>query len=78
MSEMTIAEKVNLIEAMNMMVIADTDENKYERWITIVPDQATVEDFEEIAEDKELFDATIEQFCKIFKMKLYFVDKWYN
>ncbi|MCD8371858.1 MAG: hypothetical protein LUD27_00965 [Clostridia bacterium] len=47
-------DMADIVEAMNTIVKGMNDETAYfENWIDLVPDEASREDFEEIAKDKE-------------------------
>ena len=73
--------KTELVRAMNEIIIATTDEDLYEVWIQVVPDQADDIDFKEIAEDKELFKDTVNCFIRLskyFKEGLNFGGEWFK
>ncbi len=59
--------RIEIIKAMNTIVTCMNDENAYMRWIYIVPDQATEDDFEFIAEDEEEFESAVRAFGIIAK-----------
>lgn len=59
------ASRVKLLKAMNETVGSISDENAYAWWIEIVPDQASDDDFEYIAEDQELCDDVCRRFALI-------------
>lgn len=52
-------ERADFVRSMNNIMIHMNDENAYMKWITVVPDGATQEDFETIADDEELFDGVV-------------------
>lgn len=52
-------ERADFVRSMNNIIAHLNDENAYMRWITVVPDGATQEDFESIADDEELFDGVV-------------------
>ena len=52
-------ERVDFVRSMNNIMVHMNDENAYMKWITVVPDGATQDDFEAIADDEELFDSTV-------------------
>ena len=53
---------------MNTIVTAlNNEEPYYQRWIDIVPDCASDEDFRDIAENEELFKDTVDCFKGIMK-----------
>lgn len=61
-------KKFELVKAMNTVVMALNHEGAYyDRWIYVVPDCATDEDFLDIAEDGELFEDAIRCFGGIMK-----------
>lgn len=61
-------EKFELVKSMNTIVTAlNNEEPYYQRWIYIVPDCASDEDFRDIAEDEELFKDTVDCFKGIMK-----------
>ncbi len=59
--------RIEIVKAMNTIVTCMNDEDAYFRWIYIVPDQATEDDFEFIAEDEEEFESTVRAFGIICK-----------
>ena len=52
---MTTVERIMAIEMMHQNIIDLGDEELYERWIYLVPDEADINDFIDIAEDEEFF-----------------------
>ena len=74
--------RLDLIRGMNALIISMNNEEAYARWIYLVPDEATDEDLQEIAEDDELFDDAITLFCKLFncyiKDGLFILNKLYK
>ena len=52
---MTTVERILAIEMMHQNIIDLGDETLYERWIYLVPDEADINDFIDIAEDEEFF-----------------------
>ena len=74
--------KFEMVKSMNTIVKElNNEEAYYGMWIYIVPDEATDEDFRDIAEDEELFVDTVNCFKSIMEhyMKdgLYIGDKLY-
>ena len=67
--------RVKLLKAMDEIVGDISDENAYMWWIEIVPDQASDDDFEYIAEDQELSDDVCRRFALIMNR---FVVREYN
>ena len=56
-------EKFELVKSMNTIVKAlNNEEAYYGSWIYLVPDEADDEDFQEIAEDEELFSSVVRCF----------------
>lgn len=52
-------ERADFVRSMNNIMVHMNDENAYMKWIQVVPDGATQEDFEAIADDEDLFDSTV-------------------
>jgi hypothetical protein len=52
---MTTVERIMAIEMMHQNIIDLGDEELYGRWIYLVPDEADINDFIDIAEDEEFF-----------------------
>lgn len=62
------SKKFELVKSMNTIVVAlNNEEPYYQRWIHIVPDCATDEDFWDIAADENLFKDTVNCFKDIMK-----------
>lgn len=59
--------RMNLVGGMNEYVKCMNDENAYMAWIMIVPDEATEEDLQDIANDDEIFQEVVELFNKLIK-----------
>ena len=57
--------KAQKLEAMHNMMIYIDDEDYYFTWINLIPDEATKEDFVEIAEDEALYKEAEELFKKL-------------
>lgn len=66
MNEMLIL-KMNLLGGMNTYVRDLGDEEAWDLWITIVPDEVTEDDLEYIANDKELWTDVCVLFGEIVK-----------
>ena len=62
--------KMNLLGDMNRYVINLGDEEAWEWWITVVPDEMTEDDLEFIANDRELWTDVCTLFGKIVKTYL--------
>lgn len=52
-------ERADFVRSMNNIMVHMNDEEAYMKWIQVVPDGATQEDFEAIADDEELFDGVV-------------------
>lgn len=52
-------ERADFVRSMNNIMVHMNDEEAYMKWIQVVPDGATQEDFEAIADNEELFDSTV-------------------
>lgn len=59
--------RMNLVGGMNEYVKCMNDENAYMSWIMLVPDEATEEDLQDIAEDDEMFQETVDLFNRLVK-----------
>ena len=60
--------KMNLLGGMNQYVIDLGDEEAWLWWIELVPDEATEDDLEFIANDRELWTDVCRLFGKIVRM----------
>ena len=67
---MNTKERAEFVQSMNNVVKHLNDENAYMHWITVVPDEAEQEDFEDIADDEELFDEAVYLFKNIMERYL--------
>lgn len=52
-------ERADFVRSMNNIMVHMNDEDAYMKWIQVVPDGATQDDFEAIANNEELFDSTV-------------------
>lgn len=52
-------ERADFVRSMNNIMVHMNDEDAYMKWIQVVPDGATQDDFEAIADNEELFDSTV-------------------
>lgn len=52
-------DRTDFVRSMDNIITHLNDEDAYMKWIQIVPDGATQEDFEAIADDEDLFDSTV-------------------
>lgn len=60
--------KIEILKAMNTIILALNNEEAYfDSWILTVPDEATDEDFEYIADDPELFTDAVKLFKELMK-----------
>lgn len=69
-----IEDMAEIVKAMNIIVKGLNNENAYYYdWIDIVPDEATDDDFKDIAENDEIMTDTLKRFkyiiAKYFKFK---------
>ncbi len=62
-----IESRTELLQKLNSIMQCMNDEECYMTWIYVVPDEATKEDFEDIASDDKFFDEVLELFLKLFK-----------
>lgn len=67
---MNTKERAEFVQSMNNVVKHLNDENAYMHWITVVPDEAEQTDFEDIADDEELFDEVVYLFKNIMERYL--------
>ena len=67
MNETTLKDRIRIIEAMHTIITSMNDERAYVSWINTVPDEATYDDFEEIAQDTELYDEVCAKFTRLVK-----------
>ena len=62
--------RIEQLKAMHTLMINANDERIYAAWITTgVPDGATKEDFEYIADDDELYTECFDLFAKLVQYK---------
>lgn len=61
-----IESRTELLQKLNSIMKNMNDERCYMAWILTVPDEATKEDFEDIAGDDEFFDEVLELFLRLF------------
>lgn len=76
MNECTLKDRTKIVECMDYLIRSLNNESAYyQNWIYLVPDEATVEDYADIAEDDELYGET----CKLFRslLKHYGPDGFY-
>ena len=58
---------VDLLNSMHYIVSHINNENAYAEWIETVPDEPSVYDFMDIAEDENLRNETWEEFCRLIR-----------
>ena len=63
---MNYNEKLYFIEMAHRTMISMNHEGAYDLWVYHCPDEATREDFEDIASDPEMFDDCLEAFHRIY------------
>ena len=68
-------DRIYLMKAMHTIVCALNNEDAYYEWINLVPDEASNEDLEDIAQDDWLFKDACETFRRI--MNEYADDEFY-
>lgn len=64
------ADRAQFVKSMHDIIIHLNCEDAYSRWIYLVPDGATDEDFWGIANDEELFDECVYLFEELVKTYL--------
>ena len=52
-------DRTDFVRSMDNIITHLNDEDAYMKWIQVVPDGATQDDFEAIADNEELFDSTV-------------------
>lgn len=68
--ERVLCERRRLMRSMHDIVMSMSDESGYFKWIQIVPDGASDEDLNDVAEDDELFNDSIRCFEQIVSQYL--------
>ena len=69
-SKMRIEERVSLLKAMNTIMLNENDEDIINTWLDLcVPDNASEEDYESIAEDDEAFTDICKEFLIFMRNK---------
>ncbi len=63
-NKITREDRILWVESMHNFIVNEGDENLYFSWILIVPDCPQEDDFEFIAEDKELWNMCVDFFEK--------------
>lgn len=62
-------EKINILKQLEAIIESvDLDDLDYEYWLSLgIPDEASEEDYEYIAEDLELYNGILEAFSVVLK-----------
>lgn len=60
-----IRTRTEVLKAMDEAVRSMNDENSFDFWIMAVPDEATTEDFEEIAKDTDEYKEIVQTYMDI-------------
>ena len=69
-SKMGIEERVSLLKAMNTIMLNENDEDFIDTWFCLgVPDNASEEDYESIAEEDAAFIDICKEFMKLMRNK---------
>lgn len=64
----TKEQRIELLKGMNQYIIDLGDEEVYETWISLgVPDEPTEEDYESIAEEREIWVYVCKLFGRLIK-----------
>ena len=63
---MTFYERLYFIEQAHRTMISMNNEEAYDLWVYHCPDEATREDFEDIANNPDLFDDCREAFYRLY------------
>lgn len=66
---MELSFRAKQIKAMDEMARTANDEYLWMAWIAVVPDEASDEDYEDIAEDEDLFKEAVDMFKIIINKK---------
>lgn len=65
MSSTELTLRMNILGGMNELIKEMGDEDIWERWIETFPDEATEDDLEFIAKDKELWALVTREFSSL-------------
>ena len=68
---MDIETKIRQLKAMHELMLCANDEELYFRWIYIMPDEPSEDDFMDIARNEEIFMECYETFLRLIKSKNY-------
>ena len=66
-----VVSRAILLAKLNSILRMMNDELAYMTWIETVPDEATFEDFKDIANDDEFFAEVLEEFQRLFALYKY-------
>ena len=66
-----ITSRAILLAKLNSIMRMMNDELAYMTWIEVVPDEATFEDFKDIASDDKFFAEVLEEFQRLFALYKY-------
>lgn len=61
--------RIAQLKLMHKLMVEANDENIYMRWIYLMPDEPTAEDFEDIAEDDEDYNECFDLFVELISLK---------
>lgn len=61
----TLEARINQLRAMNILICNCNDENIYGRWIYLMPDEATEEDFFDMALSEKNYNECFDLFLKL-------------
>lgn len=59
----THRKRVEILKAMHTIIVNTNDEDAYMRWIYLVPDEPEEDDFDDIAQDDDLYG----ECCVLFR-----------
>ena len=59
--------RIRQLKAMHELMTLANDENIYMAWIYTMPDEPSEEDFEDIAEDDEMYNECFDAFVRLIK-----------
>ena len=66
-----IESRIILLKKLNSILKMMNDELAYMTWIELVPDEATIADYESIAEDDKAFEEVLNEFQTLFAFYKY-------
>lgn len=62
-------ERHEIVKAMDTIMKNESDEWLYQKWISFMPEEANENDYEDIAEDEEIYYTIWEAFTYIMNLK---------